>query len=83
MSLGRELFYFFSDRIITMQCNVLALMPHKKRCNCWLNGIHVSLSGGLQNDSAALYLFSCHQLLLDPGRGSVPAQSHLHGLPIR
>lgn len=48
-----------------------------------LTGICVLLSGGLQSDSVALHLFSRHQLLLDPGGGPLPPQSHLHGLPIR
>ena len=40
-------------------------------------------SDWLQGNSAALHLFSGHQLLLDLGRRSLPAQSHLHGLSVR
>lgn len=46
-------------------------------------GINVLLSDWLQGDSAALHLFSGHQLLLDSGRRPLPPQPHLHGLPIR
>ncbi len=45
--------------------------------------VDVLSSDWMQGDSAALHLFSGHQLLLDPGRRPLPPQPHIHGLPIR
>lgn len=38
------------------------------------------LPGWMQDHRVALHLLPGNQLLLDPGRGAVPPQPHLHGL---
>lgn len=65
-------------------CELTHTHTHNKQAQIGCDkSVNVLSLDWLQGDSAALHLFSGHQLLLDPGRRPVPPQSYLYGLPIR